>query len=173
MVFRIEFDLMDKIFQRILDNNFSDFKGLTADLSIPVPESIINEFIEAALQRNKNIESCQMSIHGQNRVSVDLKTKALPWALNLKLKLDKAVDFASYSSPKIRAWLENNQLLGSLGSFFKVLPEGVKLYGNQVVIDLGVFLRTPEQKRLLDLIKSVDIKTEEGKIILEIEAEVN
>jgi hypothetical protein len=164
---------MEELFQRIITNNFSDFKGLTADLSIPVPQSMINELIEIALQGNKNIESCRVKIHGQNRVSVNLKTTVLPWSLNLELKLDKSVDLASYSSPKIRAWLENNKLLGSLGSFFNVLPEGVKLYGNQVVIDPGVFLRTPEQKRLLDLIKSVDIKTEEGKIILHVEAEVN
>jgi hypothetical protein len=164
---------MEEIFQKIIDNNFSDFKGLTADLSIPVPQSMINEIIEVALQRNKNIESCQVTIHEQNRVSVNLKTTALPWALNLKLKLDKSVDLASYSSPKIRAWLENNKLLGSLGSFFNILPEGVKLYGKQVVVDLGAFLRTREQKRLLDLIKSIDIKTEEGKIILDIKGEVN
>jgi hypothetical protein len=164
---------MDKVFQKIITNNFSDFKGLTADLSIPVPQSTINEIFEIALQSNKNIESCQVSIYGQNRVSVNLKTTILPWALNLKLKLDKSVDLASYSSPKIRMWLENNQLLGSLGSFLNVLPEGVKLYGKQVVIDLGAFLRTREQKKLLDLIKSIDIKTEEGKIILDIKGEVN
>ena len=97
----------------------------------------------------------------------------LPWALNLKLKLDKAVDFASYSSPKIRAWMENNRLLGSLGSLFNALPPGIKLYGNQVVIDLGAFLSTPEQKRLLELVKSVGIQTEEGRLILDVHAEVD
>jgi hypothetical protein len=164
---------MEEIFQRIITNNFSDFKGMIADLSIPIPQSTINEIIEVALQKSKNIKSCQVSIHGQNRVSVNLKTTVLPWPLNLKLRLDKTVDLASYSSPKIRMWLENNQLLGSLGSFFNVLPEGIKLYGDQVVVELGAFLRTPEQKRLLDLVKFVDIKTEEGKIILDVKIEVN
>jgi hypothetical protein len=164
---------MNTVFQKIIDDDFSDFKGLTADLSIPVAESIINEIIEAALRGNKNIESCRVSIHKENRASANLRTKALPWALNLKFKLDKSVDLASYSAPKLRMWLENNQLLGTLGSFLNVLPEGVKLYGNQVVVDLGTFLRTPEQKRLLDLVKSVGIKTEEGKIILDVRGEVN
>jgi hypothetical protein len=164
---------MDKVFQAIIDNNFSDFKGMTVDLSIPVPQSTINEIIEAALQKNKNIESCEVSIHEQNRVSVNLKTTVLPWPLNLKLKLDKSVDLASYSSPKIRAWLENNQLLGSLGSFFNVLPEGVKLYGEQVVVDLGAFLRISEYRRLLDLVKFVGIKTEENKFIFDVNIRVD
>lgn len=156
-----------------MDNNFSDFKGTTVDASIPVPQAVINEFVEAVLQGIKNIDSCEILIHGQNRVSVNLKTSMLPWLLHLKLKLDKAVDFASYSSPKIRAWMENNRLLGTLGSMFNALPEGIKLYGDQVVVDLAEFLPMPDQKRMLDLVKSVDIKTEEGKVILDVKIEVD
>ena len=164
---------MEKIFQKIVRNNFSDLKGTTVDASVPVPQSLINELIAETLKGNKNVASVRASVHPQNRVSVDVKTSLLPWALNLKLKLDKEVDFASYSSPKIRAWMENNRLLGSLGSSLNALPEGIKLYGDQIVIDLGAFLRTPEQKRLLSLVKSVGIRTEEGKVILDARLEVN
>lgn len=161
---------MDEIFQKIIDNNFSDLKGLTVDASIPVPQNIINEIIEAALQGNKNIEYCRMSIGEQNRVAVKLKTTMLPWPLDLKLKLFKSVDLAR--SPRIRASLENNLLLGKLGSFFKALPEWIKLYGDQVVIDIGSFLRTPEQNRILDLIKSAEINTQDGKLILDFKVKV-
>jgi len=164
---------MDKIFQKIFASNFSDLKGTMIDATIPVPEYIVNEIIEAALQGNRNIESCQVSIHGENRVVANLKTTLLPWSLNLKLKLDKSVDFASFSSPKIRAWLENNILLGRLGSFFNALPEGVKLYGEQIVLDVGSFLQKPEQKQILDLVKSVGIRTEEGKMILDVKISVD
>ncbi len=162
---------MDKIFQRIIDNNFSDLKGLTVDASIPVPGQLINEILEAALQGNKNIEYCRVSIGGQNRVTVKLKTTMLPWPLDLKLKLFGSVDLAR--SPRIRASLENNLLLGKLGSFFKALPEGIKLYGDQVVVDIGSFLRTPEQRRMLDLIKAAEINTEEGKLILDVKVRVD
>ena len=164
---------MDKIFQKIINNNFSDLKGTTVDASVPVPQVLINELIEAALKGTKNITSVRASVHPQNRVSLDVKTSLLPWTLNLKLRLDTSVDLASYSSPKIRAWMENNRLLGSLGSLFNALPEGIKLYGDQVVIDLGAFLRTPEQKRILELIKSIGIRTEPGKLILDVKAEVD
>ena len=173
MVFRIEFDAMDKIFQKVVDNDFSDLKGTIVNASVPVPEHLINEIIEAALQGNKNIKSCQVSIYGQNRVSANVKTTLLPWHLNLKLKLDDSIDFASFSSPKIRAWLENNILLGRLGSLFNALPEGLKLYGEQLVLDIESFLQTTEQRRMLDLVKSVDIRTEEGKIVLDVKIEVN
>jgi hypothetical protein len=163
---------MDKIFQKIIHNNFSDLRGTTIDATIPVPQHIVNEMIAAALQGTKDIEACQVSIHGGNKVSVNLKATLLPWSLNLKMKLDKSVDFASFSSPKIRAWLENNILLGRLGSFFNMLPEGIKLYGNQVVIEIASFLETPEQKRMLNLIRSVDIRTEESKLILDVKIEV-
>jgi hypothetical protein len=165
--------LMDRIFQRIIDNNFSDLRGTSVDATVPVPEYLINEIIEAALRGNKNVESCRVSIHGQNQVSANVKTTLLPWSLNLKLKLDSSVDFASFSSPKVRAWLENNVLLGRLGAFFNMLPEGIKLYGEQIVLDIGSFLQTPEQKRMLDLVKSVGMSTEEGKLILDVKIGVD
>lgn len=164
---------MDEIFQKIIDTNFSDLKGTTVDASIPVPQYLINEIIEVLLQGNKNISACQASIHRQNRVDINLKTTLLPWPLLLKLRLDKSVDFASFSSPKIRAWLENNILLGKLGSMFNALPEGVKLYGEQLVLDIGSFLQTQEQKRMLNLVKSVGMSTEEGKVILNVRIEIN
>jgi hypothetical protein len=164
---------MDKIFQRLFNNNFSELRGMVVDASIPVPEALINEMIQAALKGNKNIASLRAAVHPQNRISLDIKTTLLPLTLHLKLKLDSSVDFASYSSPKIRAWMENNRLLGSLGTMFNALPEGIKLYGDQVVIDLGAFLRTPEQRRLLSLVKSVGIRTEEGKVILDAKIEVH
>ena len=164
---------MDKIIQKVIQDNFSELQGARVDASIPLSQRLINELIAEAVKGNKNIASIQAAIHPQNRISVDVKTTRLPWPLNLKLKLDKSVDLASYPSPKIRAWMENNLLLGSLGSTLNVLPEGIKLYGNQIVIDLGAFLRTAEQKRLLKLVKSVGIRTEEGKIILDAKLEID
>lgn len=146
---------------------------MMVDASIPAPESLVNEILAAALQGNKNIDSCQLSIHGENKVTVRLKTALLPFSLNLQLKLDHAVDFASYSSPKVRAWLENNLLLGKLGALFNMLPEGIKLYGNQLVVDLYSLLQTPQQRRLLESVKSIGISTEESKIIFSVKINVD
>jgi hypothetical protein len=164
---------MDQIFQRLLANDFSELGGMIVDASVPVPQSLINELIAESLRGNRSIESCQVTVQAQNKIVVAVKTTLLPWPINLKLKLDKFVDFASYSSPKIRAWMENNRLLGSIGSLLNALPEGIKIYGEQVVIDLGAFAHTPQQKRWLAFVKSVDIRTEAGKVILNAKIEVN
>jgi hypothetical protein len=156
---------MDEIFQKVIANNFSDLKGLAVDASVPISQKLINEIIESALQGNTRIEYCRVSIGGQNRVSVKLKTTVWPWPLDLKLKLFRSVDLAR--SARVRASLENNLLLGKIGSFLKALPEGVDLYGNQIVLDIGSFLGTPEKKRFLDLVKSAEINTETGRVILD------
>jgi hypothetical protein len=161
--------MMDKIFQRIIDNNFSDLKGLTANAVIPISQQLINEIIETAIRGNRNIDSCQVSIHPQNRLSVNLRAVLLPLPLNLKLRIDKTVDLKN--SPKVRATLENNLLLGALGSFFKGLPKGIEIAGNQVVVDIGAFLK-PQQQRYFDWIKSAEIDTEEGKVILNVQVAV-
>ena len=162
---------MDAIFQKIIDNNFADLEGLTVHTSIRIPGHIINEIVEAALQGNKNIDSCLVSIGEQNLVSVNLKTPLWPWPINLKLRLEESVDLTN--SPKINATLENNVLLGKLGAFFKALPEWININGDQVAVDVGSFLQTPEQKNFLDLIESIEIRTEMGRAIFDVKIKVD
>lgn len=168
---RLEFDCMDEILQRLVRDNFSELAGLRVDASIPVPERLVNEIVGTAIRGNKNINYCRISISHQNRVSVNLKTPLWPWPLELKLRLDRIVDFRR--SPLLRAKLENKTLLGRLGSFFKVLPDGLHISGDQVIVDLRAFLLVPEQKKYLELIKTAEIKTEEAKVIIDITAAVS
>ena len=161
----------NEIFQRIVANNFSDLAGLAVDASIPVPEQMINEMIEAALQGNQNIEYCRVSIGEQNRISVNVKTPPWPWPINLKIWVFKSVDLTP--APKIRVLLENNVILGKLGVFFKALPEGVKLYGEQIVIDIGYFLQTEQQRKFLELVKSMEIRTEKSKLIFDVQIRID
>jgi hypothetical protein len=161
---------MDEIFRKVINNNFSDLEGLTVDASIPVPEHMINEMITAAIQSNSNISYCKVSVSQHNRVSVNLKTPLWPWPLELKLRLKNVVDFTR--SPKFIAWLENKVLLARIASFL-TLPAGISIRDDQVVVDIGSFLSTPEQKRILELVRSVEIKTEEGKVIFDVKIEVS
>jgi hypothetical protein len=52
------------------------------------------------------------------------------------------------------------------------LPEGVNIQGNQVIVDVRSFLETSEQRKMLDLIKSVEIRTEPAKVIFDIKIKV-
>jgi hypothetical protein len=157
---------MDQIFKRLVETNFSELVGLTVDASIPVPERLVNEIIQRELQGNKNVTYCRISIERQNRIDLQLKTPLWPWPLNLKLKLFGSVDFTQ--SVIVRAFLENNVLLGKLGSLLKALPPGITIYNNQVSVDLGAFIQDPEPKKLLSLVKTADLKTDAGKLILNV-----
>jgi len=161
---------MGEIFRKLIDSNFSDLTGLTVDASVPVLEQIVNEVIESALRGNKNIRECHVSIHDRNKVSVNLKTPLWLWSINLKLQLEGAVDFTG--SPKFKIWLENHILLGKLGSLFKALPAGVIIQSKQVIVDIQSFLETPEQRKKLELVKSVQVRTEPGKVIFDIKISV-
>jgi hypothetical protein len=168
---RLEFDSMDEIFRKVITNNFSDLEGLTIAASIPVPEYLVNEIIQSALQGNKDITYCRVTIRRQNRISVSLKTPLLPWVLNLKLRLNESPILGG--SPKIKAWLENKVFLARIGSFLKALPAGVSIQGDQVIVDIESFLSTSEQKRILGLVRSVEITTQDGKVILDVKIEAN
>src|SRR5688572_12512851 len=162
---------VNETFQRIADNGFVELDGLAVDASIPVHQRLVNEIIEAALQGNQNIEYCRVSIGEENRISVNVKTTRWPWPINLKVWVFQSVDITP--TPKIRILLENNVVLGKLGAFFKALPEGIKLYGEQIVIDVRSFLRTEQQRKFLAMVKSMEIQTEMGKLIFDVQIRID
>jgi hypothetical protein len=157
---------MEDILQRVVDGNFSELTGLTVHASIPLPEKLVNEFIQSAVQGNKNISDCYAAIHTANRIAVNLKTPLWPWPLNLKLKLEPFVDFTA--GTKINASLENFALLGKLGAVFNAFPPGVTMHDDLITIDILSFLKTTEQRKWLQLIKSMEISSEEAKMIIDI-----
>jgi hypothetical protein len=159
---------MDEIFQRLLANNFSELPGLSMNASIPMPEDLVNEILDVALRGNHNITYCRVKISRENRVIADVKSPLLPWTLHLKMKLFHSVDFTG--SPKLRAFLENNLMLGKLGSWFNVLPKGITIYNDQLSMDIES-LTPAEYKQFLSLVKSVELQTEENKLILHVKIE--
>jgi hypothetical protein len=162
---------MKDILQRLINDNFSELTGLTVHASIPLPEKLVNEFIQSAMQGNKNITDCYVAIHMGNRVAVNLKTPLWPWPLNLKLKLEPFADFTA--GAKIKGSLENFGLLGKLGAVLNALPQGITMQDDLITIDISSFLKTPEQRKWLMLIRSMEISTEEAKASIDIDIAVN
>jgi hypothetical protein len=162
---------VEEIFRRLLDNKFAELPGLTVDASIPVPEQLINELNAAAIRGNANISSLAVSIYRGNRVFVILKTRLWPWPLELTLRLDHQVDLRG--SPRVWARLENKVLLARIGSFLNVLPAGIDIRSDMVVLDIAALLPAPDLKRMLELIKSAEIRTEEGKVIFDAKIRVD
>jgi hypothetical protein len=157
---------MDKIFQRLIDGDLADLSGLTVDATITVSEPLANEIVILALEGNPQVEYCRLQIRPANQITLDVKSPRWPWPFKIKLKLFGSVDLTH--SPTIRAFLENNVLLGKLGSLFKMLPDGIHFYEDQIAVDIGVFLNSREQNMLLDLIKTAEIRTEEGRMLIAI-----
>lgn len=160
---------MDQLFQQIMDGNFAEAGGLTVNASITLSELLLNELIDLSLQGNQSITQCRVSIGEQNRIEVTLHTPLWPWPVHLSLQLFHSIDLSR--SPTMRAFLENHVLLGKLGSFLKVLPEGIRIYEDQLSVDLGAFVRDPQHKRILALVRSIEIHSEKGQLTLDIRVE--
>lgn len=159
---------MDEILSLLTDGDLKEPGGLTVDANVAMSESVVNELNDIALQGNPQIEYCRVHIHPQNRVTLDVKSPLWPWPISVKLKLFSAVDLTH--SPTVRAFLENHMLLGKLGALLKALPGGIKIYEDQVSINIETFMPLQEQKKLLGLIQGIEIRTEEGRIFFNIKA---
>lgn len=161
---------MEEIIQRLLKDNFSELPGLTIDASIPLPEQLVNKFVQSVLQENKNVTDCYIAFHSGNNVAINLKTPLWPWPVHLKLRVESSVDFTH--GARVSASLENFALLGKLGALFKAFQQGITMENDRITINLEAFLKEPVQRKWLSLIKSMEIRTEEAGITLDIKIEV-
>lgn len=157
---------MDKILSRLIDGELAEPGALTVDATVAMTESLANELNAIVLEGNAQIEYVRVHIHRENRVTLDVKSPLWPWPISVKLKLFGAVDMTH--SATVRAFLENHVLLGKLGALLKALPSGIKIYEDQVSINLESFLPVQEQRKLLSLIQAIEISTEEGKIFFDV-----
>ena len=155
--------------QQFIDKEFSSITGLTVDASISISEKLLNDRIASELQGNEKIAYCRVSVEPHNRLDVHIKTSFWTWPLNLKLRVFSSVDFNQ--PPKIRAFLENHVLLAKLGSLLKALPHGIDIYKDQISVELEPLLKDLTQKRLLSLVKKMEIRSEVGKIIIDVKIE--
>lgn len=161
---------MEEILQRLIKDDFSELGGLTIHASLPLSEKLVNEFVQSAMQGNKNITDCYVAIHMGNKIVVNLRTPLWPWPLNLKLKIEPSVDFTT--GAKINASLENFALLGKLGAVFNAFPQGITIQDDLITIDILSFIKTTEQRKWLQLIKFLEIQTEEAQMIIDIKIAV-
>lgn len=157
---------MDKIFQRLMDGDLTEVNGFTVDAGITVSEELANEIVALIIEDTPQVESCRVKIHAENRIALDVKSSLWPWPLQVKLRLFRSVDVAD--SLRLRAFLENHLLLGKLGSLLKLLPDGIQFYEDQVSIDLSAFASSHEQSALLSWIKTAEISTEEGRLLVDV-----
>ena len=170
---------MEKLFNRYREHDFSEFKGIHLDATLPITEVVLNDVVQEFLgAHNDNVQHLRISIRDQNTLNVDVRVKLgfLAKTFNFDAIVGEQIDFQA--SPKLKISLSGSGLpLGILArianKIFGVLPEGVNIVGRTIEVNLSTMLSNHGLHDILPLLKVARIETISEKLILHLRIELN
>ena len=156
------------------DGRFRDLAGARVSAAIPVSERLLNEIVAATMPKNLPVREVTVRPEPGNRFAVRIAPKmALLPQLTLKLDIEKQPEFPTHPQLVFRMATMGG-LLGMASAAFPIaslLPPGVSLEGERLVVDLRELARREGVVDLLDLVKSLQVTTEASRVIVHVQAE--
>ena len=149
------------------DSKFRELAGARVSGSIPISERLLNEIVAVTMPKNLPVREVSVRPEQGNRFSVRIAPKAafLP-QLTVKLEIEKQPQFPT--SPELVLRMATmGGLLGLAGAAFPIasmLPPGVRLEGNRIIVDLRALAHREGLVDLLDLVRELEITTDAGRV---------
>jgi hypothetical protein len=168
-------DTVRKLLEDLRAARFAGIQGARVALSIPIAERLLNDALALALPPTLPVRNLSVKPLANNQLSVSGSVTNAPFLPPLALTFEIDVQ---PTAPDWRLRLRMLSLPGLLsmaGSLFKLdtmLPPGVRLEGQRVVVDIRALL---EQRGFGDLLPHVDairVRSEAGRVVVELEAVV-
>lgn len=164
-----------EILRHLESTHFRDIAGTHVSAAIPVSERLLNELVTATMPRDLPIREVSVRPEAGNRFSVRLTPRVtmLPH-VTLKLEVERQPDFPAAPVLVLRMATMPG-LFGLAGAALpmdRLLPPGVRLDGERILVDLRAMAARQGLAAYLEYVRELRVTTEPGRLLLHIEAGV-
>lgn len=161
------------ILHRLQTGGFRDVAGTQIAASVPVSARLINELVAATLPAGAPVREVSIRPEAGNRFSVRITPRAslLP-PLTLRLEIEQQPDLPAFPVLVMR--------MKTMGGLFglasaalpigNMLPPGVRLDGERILVDLGALAADRGFGDLLTYVRRLTVNSEDGRVIVYVEA---
>ena len=160
-----------ELLERLQQSRFADLKGTHASVHAPISERLVNDVIAANLARGGAVSEVRVRPHASNRLEIQVKLARpafLP-PLTFAAVIERQPEFPH--SPEIVLRLTSlpgvMALAGGAAAFFNVLPPGVRMHGDRVIVNLADLARQHGRVDALELIRRLHVLTDEAVVVVE------
>ena len=167
-------DRLRQILQQLREAKFSDIKGARFALSIPIGERLLNELVRAALPPTAPVRDVAVAPRAANVLQVRARVAKIDFLPPLSLTLDIDQQPQLPDTPlglRLRLF---PGLTAMAGSFLNpsAMPPGIRLEGDRLYVDIRHLLQRAGYEDVVPLIERLRVSSEEGRLILELDARV-
>jgi hypothetical protein len=163
------------ILQSLRSTGFRDLSDARLSATVPVSERLINQVVAASLPPSVPVREVHVHPEAGDRFSVRLTARSgfLP-SLTLKLAIERQPELPG--SPELVLRMATmGGLFGLATAAFpiaRMLPPGVSLDGELIRVDVRALAAQSGAADLLHLAKRLVVRTEEGRMVIDVEAAV-
>lgn len=165
-----------EILNHLQSTGFKDVAGTRLSGTIPLSERLINEVVAASIPRGGHVREAHVRPEPGGRLSVRVAPRAalLP-SLTLKLQIERQPEFPGNPVLVLRM-AKMGGLLGMASAALPIagmLPPGVRLDGERILVDIRAMAAQRGFADLLAHVKQLNITTDAGRVLVQVDAGVD
>lgn len=166
---------LTRILEHLQATGFGEIAGTRVHATVPIAETLLNRLIRDTMPQNLPLRNVAVTPEDGNRLSVRIVPKAMfvP-AMTLKLIIEKQPEIPI--SPVLVLRLATMPgLLGLAGaalSLDKMLPPGVRMQGEVILVDLQAMARQHGFEQQFAHLRELRVTTAPGRLLLTLDAGV-
>ena len=154
---------------------FEDLRGADVSATLPISERLLNEFVQQSLPPSVPVRDLHVSPRADDRFDVRFRVGSSSLLPPLKLTVRIAQQPDLPSSPVLVLKLEFGALASFAGPvlrFLDAVPQGIRVDGDLVYVDLAVLLEQRGFAGYLQYLRRLEVHTSNGTLIARIDAGV-
>jgi hypothetical protein len=164
-----------RLLEDLRASHFAALAGARVSASVPIPEALLNELVAAAIPAGGPVRDVSLHPKAGNRIAVRARLARADFLppVTLTAEIERQPELPDgplvlriLSLPGLMA------LAGAAMSMSSVLPPGVRMENQRLLVDLPVLLERRGYAEVLRFLESIHVKTEEGRVLVDVTARV-
>ena len=163
------------LLQHLRNTHFQDLGGTRVSAAVPISERLINEAVAAQIKPGLPVRQVAVTPLAGDAFSVRILPRAalLP---SLTVRVEIIAQPQMPASPVLVLRMATMSGLfafaGGAFSLERLLPPGVRLDGDRILVDLAALARQNGAADLLEHLASIKVNTQPGKVVVTAEVAV-
>jgi hypothetical protein len=162
-----------RILEQLRASRFADLAGARVSASIPVSERLLNELVVSAIPPAVPVRDVTIQPRRGDRFSVRARFARVDFLppINITVAIERQPELPD--SPLVLRLTSFPGLITMIGAAFPIaskLPPGIRMDKDRVLVDLKTLAESQGFADLLTLVEKVRLTTDEGRLIVELEA---
>jgi hypothetical protein len=152
-----------------------EIAGSTLAGEIPISDALINRMLAQKLAQHAQIGSLRVQAQPNDSVAVQVVPRArLMPPMNITARIERQPEFPGNPVLLLRWSMPAAGPLalfaGPMLSYFKAMPQGIRMDGDRVAVDLRELLRSRGLDDVVAFVRKLEVHTRPGGFVLRFEA---